>query len=62
MVITEIMIGFAPMTRMRAFILAEVLFIVMIVAGVFFYMNRDDDVAESSRYIYATCMTNSALS
>lgn len=46
MVITEIMIGFAPMTRMRAFILAEVLFIVMIVAGVFFYMNRDDDVAD----------------
>ena len=34
------------MTRMRAFILAEVLFIVMIVAGVFFYMNRDDDVAD----------------
>ena len=34
------------MTRMRAFILAEVLFIVMIVAGVFFYMNRDDDVGD----------------
>ena len=49
------MIGFAPMTRMRAFILAEVLFIVMIVAGVFFYMNRDDDVADRLTEYRASC-------